>query len=240
MSHRWMRIATLAMVAGGTIALSVPTFAQPPLNHDYWNTTRWRGAATCTVTGSSPSNSDYTYQETHRWEVNPSTLWSWYIFQYYWANWTVTGHGSNADFSWTTNGYSQDILQFSVPEGGNQLTVVNLYDNPPSQDIAGITVRSKANGTYSTAAVSELTFPTIVTKPNVINSVKDNSSTTINKAILFKEPSDAINTVTCAWDFEYQPILLKPLPGTLCLPSMPDCGKPFVLKPPLKREDQSK
>jgi hypothetical protein len=30
---------------------------------------------------------------------------------------------------------------------------------------------------------------------------------------------------------------LKPLPGKLCLPSMPDCDKPFVLKPPLKRPD---
>jgi hypothetical protein len=44
--------------------------------------------------------------------------------------------------------------------------------------------------------------------------------------------------VTCSWDFQYGPRPLPAMPGSLCLPSMPDCHKPFVLKPPLKRPDE--
>jgi hypothetical protein len=107
MSHRLMRIATL-VVAGWTIAFSGPTaLGQPkpkPLDHDFWKTNRWHGSASCTVTARSPSNSDYTNQEIHKWELTPPTLMISQQFQpyiCYWAKWTVIGQGSNADFSWT-------------------------------------------------------------------------------------------------------------------------------------------
>src|SRR5262249_426500 len=133
----------------------------------------------------------------------------------------------------------QDLMQFWVPEGSSQLNIANLYADSPITDPSGITVRSRANGTYSTASVTELTFPTIVAKQGMNNFVQDNPPpTTINKDILFKEPSDAINTVTCSWSFQHGPVRLPMTPGTLCLPSNPDCGKPFVLKPPLRRPDQ--
>src|SRR5262245_4648147 len=160
MSHHLMRIATLAIVTNWAIALSGPAFGQvPPLKDSFWDTNRWHGSASCTVTGHSPSNSDYHNQEIHKWEIIPSSLSTWYIYMYYWANWTVVGSGSNADFTWTTNGYGQDLMQFWVPEGSSQLNIANLYADSPITDPSGITVRSRANGTYSTASVTELTFP---------------------------------------------------------------------------------
>jgi hypothetical protein len=255
MSDRLMRVATSAVVAGWAIALSGPTFGQPspPIKGDPWDTNRWHGSVTCTVTASSPSNRDYTNQETHKWEIVPAALTIWYIYMYYGYYWTVVGSGSDTDFTWTTNGQpGWGYMQFWVPEGRGtlhmtpQLNIARYYDPPtpcspgdcPSGDSSGTTVRSKADGKLSTAAVSELMyFPTIVA-PQDSKSVQGNSSKTINGSIFFKEPSDGINNVTCSWDFQYGPRPLPAMPGSLCLPSMPDCHKPFVLKPPLKRPDE--
>src|SRR5438093_12322083 len=102
--HRLMRIAILVMVASSAIALSGPiAFGQLPPKT--WDTSRCHGSAACTVTAYSLSHRDYINQETHKWEIIPTDLWSSNsLYLYYWAKWTVTGSGSNADFSWTTNG----------------------------------------------------------------------------------------------------------------------------------------
>jgi hypothetical protein len=268
MSRRLMRIATLATAAGWAIALSAPTaLGQLPLPSEYDFSYRWQGWATCTATGHSPSHSDYTNQETHHWEIMPVA----YAFddksglhQWYWANWTVTGSGSNADFSWTTNGgEAWEVLQFWVPSlaapgTGSTLNIEEF--SGPANDPFGTTVKNEVNGTLSKAKVDELPFQTIVATPTKFerapvfgdrskgstNVVQGGSSRTINGSIFsstdfsdkrIKEPDDGINIVTCSWDFENKPVLLKKLPGKLCLPSMPDCDKPFVLKPPIKRPD---
>jgi len=129
---------------------------------------------------------------------------------------------------------------------------------PPADDPYGTTVTNEVDGKLSKARVDEIPFPTIVAIPTKfesapkfgvkgsINIVQGSSSTTINGIIFSnneftdrrtKEPDDGINVVTCSWKFVYQPVLSRPIPGKLCLPSMPDCDKPFVLKPPLKKPD---
>jgi hypothetical protein len=191
-----------------------------------------------------PSDSSYTNQEIHKWEMIPPTAWANSLYTWYWAKWTVTGGGSNADFIWTTNGSGWVILQFWVPTpaspgiGSGLLNIAEAESAP--DDPFGMTVKSKKDGTPSTASVSEWEFPDIFANPGMINSVQGYPNPPlppINGALFIKEPSDGINTVTCSWDFEYQPILLKQMPGTLCRPDMPDCDKPIVVKPPIKRPD---
>jgi hypothetical protein len=247
MSHRLMCTATLATVAGWAIALSAPTALGQ-------TTDRWQGSASCTVTGHSPSHSDYTNQEIHKWEIIPVV----YAFDdsqglraWYWASWTVTGSGRSGHFSWTTNGGDGwVVLQFwlpstAVPGIGSTMNIAEV--ETAVDDPFGTTVKNEVDGTLSKAAVYELPFPTIVASSNPITVVQGSSSKTINGSIFFKkessgeksivEPDDGINTVTCSWDFKQKSVLLQKLPGKLCLPSMPDCDKPFVLKPPIKRPD---
>jgi hypothetical protein len=251
-----MRIAILVLVAGSAIALSGP-IALGQIND------RWTGSATCVVIGHSPSHSDYTNQEIHKWEISPIP----YAFDdtsglrvWYWAKWTVTGSGSFGHFSWTTNGgYAFDVLQIWVPSDnapgvGSTLNIALLEQ--VTGDNSGTTVTDETDGKVSKVWVYELPiFPTIVALPGQIGSVQDSSYTTINGSIFskdekdIKEPDDGINKVTCWWDFKQKPILwkmlpinvcqpgmpgCKRLPGKLCLPDNPDCNKPFVLKPPVE------
>jgi hypothetical protein len=245
MSHRLMRTATLATVAGWAITLSAPTALGQTLDG-------WQGSASCTVTGHSPSHSDYTNQETHKWEIIPAT----YPFdvphgllKWYWASWTVTGSGRSGHFSWTTNGGDGWlVLQFwlpstSFPGIGSTMNIAEVSGS--ANDSLGTTVRNEVDGTLSTAAVYELPFPTIAAAPGSTTVIQGSSSNTINGSIFFKressgeksivEPDDGVNTVICSWDFKST--LLYKRPGKLCLPGMPDCDKPFVLKPPIKRPD---
>jgi hypothetical protein len=243
MSHRLMRIAILVMVAGSAIALSGPVaFGQPPLKT--WNTSSWRGSATCTVTAYSLSHRDYTNQETHKWEMSPILWGSDSLYLYYWAKWTVTGSGSNADFKWTTNGEGWVMLQFWVSStaapgiGSGLLNIAETEKSP--NDLFGTTLESKKDGSLSKVPVAEWQFPDVYANPGVINSVRGSPNPPLlptTGAAFVKEPSDGTNFQSCSWDFEYQPIVLKLPPGKLCLPDMPDCDKPFVLKPPLKRPD---
>jgi hypothetical protein len=265
MSHRLMYIAALATVASSAIALSAPTaFGQAPAKYD-WNS-RWHGTATCTVTGHSPSHSDYTNQETHHWEILPIVYFvddKLGLRTWYWASWTVTGSGRFGHFSWTTNGgYGWDVLQFWVPSLADPGigNTMNIEDDGGVFDPYGTTVTNEVDGTLSKARVDEIPFPTIVATPTKFERapkfgdalkgsnyiVQGSSSTTINGIIFsnneftderIKEPVDGINVVTCSWDFEHSPLLMKPWPGNLCLPNMPDCDKPFVLKAPLKKPD---
>jgi hypothetical protein len=182
---------------------------------------------------------------------------------WYWASWTVTGSGRFGHFSWTTNGGSAwDVLQFWVPSPaapgiGSTINIAEVGGGV--FDPYGTTVTNEVDGTLSKARVDAIPFPTIVATPikfervpkfgdlkGSSNIVQGSSSTTINGIIFsnneftdkrIKEPDDGINVVTCSWKFEYQPILVRPIPGKLCLPSMPDCDKPFVLKPPLTKPD---
>ena len=159
-----MRIATLATVAGWAIALSAPTaLGQLPFKYDF--SYRWHGWVTCTATGHSPSHSDYTNQETHHWEIMPVA----YAFDdisglrtWYWASWAVTGSGSNADFSWTTNGSAAwDVLQFWVPSlaAPGRGSTLNIEEaSPPAYDSFGTTVKNEVDGTLSKARVDELPF----------------------------------------------------------------------------------
>jgi hypothetical protein len=164
------------------------------------------------------------------------------FYQYYGANWTVTGSGRNADFTWKTNGKGWTILQFWVPSTGIGSGLLNIAEGGQSApDLYETTVTSLKDGSYSKASVAEWPFPTpIVAKPGAINSVKDSANLPpTTGAAFFKEPTDGINYQACSWDFEYQPLLLLLPPGKLCLPDMPEpgCDKPFVLKPPLKKPD---
>jgi hypothetical protein len=114
------------------------------------------------------------------------------LFVYYYDQWTVPGQGSNANFSWTTNGgASWGTMEFWVATDSGQLNI-DEYEPAGPKDPSGTTVKKKADGTVFTTSVSALPFPTIVAKPG--NSVRGNSSTTINGAIFFNEPSDGINT----------------------------------------------
>jgi hypothetical protein len=252
MSHRLMRIAILVMVAGSAIALSGPiAFGQPSKT---WDTSSWRGSATCTVTAYSLSHRDYTNQETHKWEIIPILWSSNSLYLYYWAKWTVTGSGRNADFSWTTNGLGWVILQFGVsstaaPGIGSGLLNIAEAENSPN-DLFGTTVQSNKDGSLSKVPVAEWQFPDVYAQPGAVNCERAGAAVRCvlqgspnpplpptTGAAFVKEPSDGTNFQSCSWDFEYQPVLLKPLPGKLCLPDMPDCDKPFVLKPPLKKPD---
>jgi len=234
MSHRLMRIAIFVMVAGSAIALSGPIALGQTNDH-------WTGSATCVVTGHSPSHSDYTNQEIHKWEIMPVA----YAFDdvsglraWYWANWTITGSGSFGHFSWTTNGGGAwEVLQIWVPSlaapGVGSTLNIALYDSALG-DPFGTTVTNETDGKLSKAGVNELPFPTIVALPGQIGSVQDSSYTTINGSIFFKaetggkdikEPDDGINKVTCWWDFKQKSILWKMLPINLCQPGMPDCKR---------------
>ena len=120
---------------------------------------------------------------------------------WYWANWTVTGSGSNADFSWATNGSAAwDVLQFWVPSlaaPGTGSTLNIEEASPPAYDSFGTTVKNEVDGTLSKARVDELPFPTIVATPTKferapvfgdrskgsVNIVQGGSSRTINGSI---------------------------------------------------------
>jgi hypothetical protein len=81
------------------------------------------------VTARSPSKSDYTNQETLKWELIPPALMlsqttsQLQPYMYYWAKWTFTGHGSNADFSCLPSPKAISKMIASVPNGIHERSV---------------------------------------------------------------------------------------------------------------------
>ena len=238
MSHRLMRIAALATVAGCATALFGPTaLGQPqtwlkvppppllPHLQQYWQYTTWWGSATCTVTATSPkTDTSYSGTETHKWEIIP---WDIYTdnppgtFTYFAENWTATGTGMNSTKNWTVNAHSDTgpgFLKFWLPPGSSLLNIGRQSSQQTSHN--------GSTGGNSTQ-VWELNFPgsavsgtspnqnfstAIVASQGVINSVQGSSSMKSTGIILTNEPNDGVNSWTCSWNFQYGPPLLSPVP----------------------------
>jgi hypothetical protein len=239
MPHLLIRIATLVTFAGSATALFVPialgqslpgTPIPPPplltLELQFPGSRTWIGRASCTITGSSHSQPDYSGTETHTWQIIPWLIYTNGSMTFYAETWTATGSGKNNKDSWTVNATGRDkngtpipgYLQFWLPPNSNLLNIKRWSDQ--QVDFNGSVGGQSAEvgepafpGPVSGIAPNQ-SFGFIVADQNVVDSVKSpaNVTATTTGAILSNEPGDGVNDWTCNWDFEYPPLHLQPLP----------------------------